>query len=389
MDADGKDAFLRDARCTAAEGLIKRALLDGEVSTKAPTLVPLPLPPPPAKKATPSHATPASAAAQTMLIACPASSDIPEVDARAGVESSAGDATQVGQHDGTEGGPDSAGNVAASVMLGSRGSTGPAVDLPSLKLALRACMAALVHQQYLRSEHVQTCSSSCAEASSDATGAGRKLNAAQGDEQPPVDADLAESEWEQLLRHPALEAAAPPVEHPPLQPDWLERQFITAVHIPRSKRAGKQRKGSGGGAGGDKAAAAEGAEDAEGEEQAGSGVSDTEADALNTGKSSESTPVVMDIADLLSLGDGPPDLPGLALTAADITALDSKSWQAVAQSVLDALAAVNLQTHVNGTNNIWIVKPGGKSRGRGIRLFNCMHALMQYIQGDAAQVCLH
>lgn len=44
-----------------------------------------------------------------------------------------------------------------------------------------------------------------------------------------------------------------------------------------------------------------------------------------------------------------------------------------------------VQTHISGTNNIWIVKPAGKSRGRGIRLFNDPEALLQYTRGEEAQ----
>lgn len=41
------------------------------------------------------------------------------------------------------------------------------------------------------------------------------------------------------------------------------------------------------------------------------------------------------------------------------------------------------QTHINGVNNVWIVKPSGKSRGRGIQLFNDLGKLMRYIGPDS------
>lgn len=44
-----------------------------------------------------------------------------------------------------------------------------------------------------------------------------------------------------------------------------------------------------------------------------------------------------------------------------------------------------LQTHINGYNNVWIVKPSGKSRGRGIRLFNDYVEMMRYIGPDSAE----
>lgn len=43
------------------------------------------------------------------------------------------------------------------------------------------------------------------------------------------------------------------------------------------------------------------------------------------------------------------------------------------------------QTHIDGMNNVWIVKPAGKSRGRGIRLFNDLDQLFAYIKGELLQ----
>ena len=41
----------------------------------------------------------------------------------------------------------------------------------------------------------------------------------------------------------------------------------------------------------------------------------------------------------------------------------------------------DVQSHINGMNNVWIVKPAGKSRGRGIRLFNKVDELLAYVKG--------
>ena len=40
------------------------------------------------------------------------------------------------------------------------------------------------------------------------------------------------------------------------------------------------------------------------------------------------------------------------------------------------------QTDLNGHNNLWIVKPGGLSRGRKIRLFNNFFRILEYAQVD-------
>jgi tubulin monoglycylase TTLL3/8 len=38
------------------------------------------------------------------------------------------------------------------------------------------------------------------------------------------------------------------------------------------------------------------------------------------------------------------------------------------------------QYSLNGTNNIWIVKPGQKSRGRGIEVFTKYEDIIQFIK---------
>ena len=44
-----------------------------------------------------------------------------------------------------------------------------------------------------------------------------------------------------------------------------------------------------------------------------------------------------------------------------------------------------LQTHIDGMNNVWIVKPAALSRGRGIRLFNDIEQLFQYIKSEGKE----
>lgn len=46
------------------------------------------------------------------------------------------------------------------------------------------------------------------------------------------------------------------------------------------------------------------------------------------------------------------------------------------RAALQLLQQMEPQTAINGDRNVWILKPGGKSRGRGIQLFDDMDALM-------------
>jgi tubulin monoglycylase TTLL3/8 len=53
------------------------------------------------------------------------------------------------------------------------------------------------------------------------------------------------------------------------------------------------------------------------------------------------------------------------------------------QMVLDLLANLkkkNPQYDINGHRNTWILKPGGKSRGRGIKCFRSYEKMMQHIR---------
>ena len=49
------------------------------------------------------------------------------------------------------------------------------------------------------------------------------------------------------------------------------------------------------------------------------------------------------------------------------------------------LPSLHVQTHIDGMNNVWIVKPAALSRGRGIRLFNDIEQLFQYIKSEGKE----
>jgi len=51
----------------------------------------------------------------------------------------------------------------------------------------------------------------------------------------------------------------------------------------------------------------------------------------------------------------------------------------VARETLEQLRARVPQCHINGVRNIWIVKPSGKSRGRGIKCFNNVRGSQPYV----------
>ncbi|EQC33446.1 hypothetical protein SDRG_08960 [Saprolegnia diclina VS20] len=62
---------------------------------------------------------------------------------------------------------------------------------------------------------------------------------------------------------------------------------------------------------------------------------------------------------------------------------------AVVQSLYDELASLCPQFHLNGADckNVWIVKPAGMSRGRGIRVFNQLHELLAYADVENHKEC--
>jgi Tubulin-tyrosine ligase family len=52
------------------------------------------------------------------------------------------------------------------------------------------------------------------------------------------------------------------------------------------------------------------------------------------------------------------------------------------KQLIDELTAHHPQTVINGVNNLWIVKPGGLSRGRKIRLFSDLQEIVEYAEID-------
>ncbi|KXZ46847.1 TTL3 protein [Gonium pectorale] len=81
----------------------------------------------------------------------------------------------------------------------------------------------------------------------------------------------------------------------------------------------------------------------------------------------------------------PRALPAICYDDAALQSLDAASWRPAAEAILAALSDCAVQTHASGAANIWIAKPAGKSRGRGIRLFNDPDALLGYVRCEEAQ----
>ena len=55
------------------------------------------------------------------------------------------------------------------------------------------------------------------------------------------------------------------------------------------------------------------------------------------------------------------------------------------EELLEKLKSKFPQTEMNGLSNLWIVKPGGLSRGRKIRIFRDFQKILEYAEVDSAQ----
>jgi tubulin monoglycylase TTLL3/8 len=54
----------------------------------------------------------------------------------------------------------------------------------------------------------------------------------------------------------------------------------------------------------------------------------------------------------------------------------------VSVNFLDSMKQRFPQTSLNGLRNMWIVKPGGSSRGRDIKVFNKLSEILHYTEID-------
>lgn len=52
------------------------------------------------------------------------------------------------------------------------------------------------------------------------------------------------------------------------------------------------------------------------------------------------------------------------------------------ENLLHKMKQKNPQHDLNGHRNLWIVKPGQKSRGRGIEVFDNYDKIMNYMKGE-------
>ena len=182
-----------------------------------------------------------------------------------------------------------------------------------------------------------------------------------------------------------ISAGVPKIPEPVHDPSWLQnRRFITSARGPSSKAAA-------GGARRTQQAKDDDDDDDEGIAAA-SGQRDSARDALTDpagGDSSGGPPVVMLAEEILQEEDLAAD-PGIALipdvSFSDVGAMDAAELLKLCRQVSEALGALHVQTHIDGMNNIWIVKPAALSRGRGIRLFNDLDKLFSYIKGDTVDL---
>jgi len=76
------------------------------------------------------------------------------------------------------------------------------------------------------------------------------------------------------------------------------------------------------------------------------------------------------LEEALEVGDG-----------VDMSLLDLAQLRAKGMEILKHLEKYRPQFCMEGQRNAWIVKPGGKSRGRGIRCFNSLKTILEYCRG--------
>lgn len=72
----------------------------------------------------------------------------------------------------------------------------------------------------------------------------------------------------------------------------------------------------------------------------------------------------------------------------DTKASHMQMCEEIAERCLELLSQLKEkypQTEMNGTDNLWIVKPGGLSRGRKIRIFKDFHKILEYAEVNHTQ----
>ena len=62
-----------------------------------------------------------------------------------------------------------------------------------------------------------------------------------------------------------------------------------------------------------------------------------------------------------------------------------EKYKPVVDSILTRLNKVYPQFSINGDNNIWILKPSGLSRGRGITCMNSFNEILQFLKTNSNQ----
>ncbi len=324
--------------------------------------------------------------------------------------------------------PPAASSSSSSTRKSSTGDAfgGPMVDLPSLRLALRVCVARLAQSSFLRCE---------ASGMLDGTGGSA----------PPKPAPLTPAEWQALMKHPALSAATPAsaMRPPSFDAAWLERKFISSLHLSkpqgRAKKAargkssraktgrrnssGKQRRpgdeeeeGEGAGEGrppsnplrsswDTDAGSSSGARGGEGTRRAPSSAARSSSAPGAAGEPSRHLNSSDDDEERPSTGPGGEDgdgddeceaaaeelgrrdrapsaaaagmvqelrddeeaglLPALDVTDEQVAGMDAFAALQLARQVVEALGRWHVQTHINGMNNIWVsVSQGVRSGGR-------------------------